>query len=86
MDASKVRFTKHAEQKFDLLKKYGFEITKEKVIRTVLKPKRLDKKANQCFAVAILDSKYGLRVVYEERKAYKVIITFYPVRRERYGI
>ena len=44
MDASKVKFTKHAEQKFDLLKNYGFEITKEKVIRTVLKPKRLDKK------------------------------------------
>jgi hypothetical protein len=44
MDASKVKVTKHAEQKFDLLKTYGFEITKEQVIKTGLKPTRLDKK------------------------------------------
>jgi len=25
-------------------------------------------------------------VVYEKRKGYLVVITFYPVRRERYGI
>lgn len=38
------------------------------------------------FAIRAMDTKYALRVVYEKRKDYLIVITFYPVRRERYGV
>jgi hypothetical protein len=83
---SRVRFTKHAVEKLEMVKHYGFEISKGQVIETVLNPRRLDRRDEQYFAIKILDSRYALRVVYEKRKDYLVVITFYPVRRERYGI
>lgn len=86
VNASKVKFTKHAIAKFEVVKHYGFEIDKELIVETVLNPGRLDKRDNQYFAVKVIDSKYALRVVYEKRKGYLVVITFYPVRRERYGV
>jgi len=86
VDVSKVKFTKHAIAKFEVVKHYGFEISNKQVIETVLNPERLDKRDNQYFAIKIINSKHALRVVYEKRKGYLVVITFYPVRRERYGI
>jgi len=83
---SKVKFTKHAMKKLEVVKHYGFEITSSQVIETVLNPQSLDRKDEQYFAIKILNSKYALRAVYEKRKDYLVVITFYPVRRERYGI
>jgi hypothetical protein len=85
-DVSKVKFTRHASQKFDFLKKYSFKIGKEQVIDAVLRSDHLDKRDDQFFAVKVLDSDYALRVVYEKRKGFLVVITFYPVRRERYGL
>ncbi len=85
-DISRVKFTRHAVEKFDFLKNYGFEIGKGQVIETVLYPSRLDRRGDQFFAVKLMDSKYALRVVYEKRKGFLVVITFYPVRRERYGL
>jgi len=82
----RVKFTKHALEKFEVVKHYGFETNKELVIETVLNPEHLDKRGNQYFGLKIIDSKYALRVVYEKRKDYLVVITFYPVKRERYGI
>jgi len=85
-EASKVRFTKHAVGKFEVVKRYGFEIGERQVVDVVLNPDRLEKKGQQFFAVKLMDSKYALRVVYEKRKGFLVVITFYPVRRERYGL
>jgi hypothetical protein len=68
------------------LRQYGFEVDESRVIETVRRPNRLDHKENQYFATSVLDKNYGLRVVYERRKGYLVVITFYPVRRERYGV
>jgi len=82
----KILFTKHAHEKFDFLKRYNFEIDEEAIIETIKNPVRLDQKKNQIFATRPLDKDYALRVVYEKRKEYLVVITFYPVRRERYGI
>ena len=84
--ASKVKFTKYAVEKFEVVKRYGFEISRNQVIEAVLDPERLDKRGNQFFAIRLIDSKHGLMVVYEKRKGYLVVVTFYPVRRERYGI
>ena len=46
-DVSKIKFTKHALEKFDFLKKYSFEISREQVLDAILNPNRLDKKGNQ---------------------------------------
>jgi len=85
-DVSKVKFTKHAVEKFEVTKHYGFEISREQVIKTVLNPERLSRRDDQFFAFKVINSKHALRVVYEKRKGYLVVITFYPVRRERYGV
>ena len=82
----KVKFTKHAVEKFEVLKRYGFEIGVGRVMFVVLNPARLERRDRQFFAVKLLDSKYALRVVYEKRKGFLVVITFYPVKRERYGL
>jgi len=83
---SKIRFTKHAREKFDFIKHYGFEIDEKKVLETIRNPTRLEQKNEQYFATKAMDTKYALRVVYEKRKDYLLVITFYPVRRERYGV
>jgi len=86
IDASKVRFTKHAIEKFKLLKHYGFEVNEEQVINAVLNPERIDEKKGQFLATISFNSRHAIRVVYEIRKGFLVIITFYPVKRERYDI
>ena len=83
---SKIRFTKHAREKFEFVKHYGFEIDEKKVIEAIQNPTRIDQKNAQYFAIKAINAKYALRVVYEKRKDYLVVITFYPVRRERYGV
>lgn len=70
VEGSKVRFTNHAAAKFEVVKHYGFEIDNEKVVEAVLSPDRLDKRGDHYFATKIMDLKYALRVVYEERKGY----------------
>ncbi len=42
--ASRIQFTKHAIEKLDLLKHYGFEIKKRQVTEAVQHPDRLDRK------------------------------------------
>ena len=47
VEASRVKFTKHALEKFKTLRKYGFEIAKEQVIDAVVCPERVDKRGDQ---------------------------------------
>ena len=86
MQSSKIRFTKHVREKFEFMKRYGFEIYKGRVIDAIQNPARVDRKDTQYFAIRAMDTKYALRAVYERRKDYLIVITFYPVRRERYGV
>ena len=69
-----------------MLKRYGFEIEERQVTEAILRPDRLDERGNQFFATKIVNPKHALRVVYEDRKDFLVVITFYPVRRERYDL
>jgi hypothetical protein len=85
-DTSKIEFTKHSLEKFQLLKNYGFNIYNDQVIDAVLNPERVDTKDGQFLATKSISSKHAIRVVYEIRKGFLVIITFYPVRRERYDL
>ncbi len=86
VDVPKVRFTRHVREKFDLVRRYGFDLDRRKVIEAVLNPDRLDVRGDQRLALKVLDERCALRVVYEERKGYLVVITFYPARRDRYGV
>ena len=86
VQSSRIRFTKHACEKFNIVRHYGFEVDEAKVVEVIQNPMRIDRKNAQHFAIRVIDAKYALRVVYEKRKDYLVVITFYPVRRERYGI
>jgi hypothetical protein len=85
-DAVRIMFTKHAIEKFDVMRNYGFEIQRKQIIETILDPESLYERDNQFFATRGIESKHAVRVVYEKRKDYLVVITFYPVRRKRYGV
>jgi hypothetical protein len=76
----KVRFIKHAREKFEVLKHYGFEINEYEVVKMIRDPERIDQKNTQYFAIRAINARYALTVVYEERKDYLLVIAFYPVR------
>jgi hypothetical protein len=48
--ASRVRFTRHAVEKFELLKHYGFEISRKEVVEALLRPERVDERGSQFLA------------------------------------
>jgi hypothetical protein len=84
--ARRIRFTKHAGEKFSFLRRYGFVIDKTDVLQAISKPAKLDRKGRQMLAVREINDKYALRVVYERRNGIIIVITFYPVKRKEYGI
>jgi hypothetical protein len=57
-----------AREKFEILKRYNFEISEEEVIKAIQNPERVDKRSTQHLAIRAIDEKHALRVVYEERK------------------
>ena len=83
---SEVRFTRHARDKFELMRYYGFEVDEKKVVEAIRNPTLLEQRNSQYFATRTINARYALRVVYEKRKGYLTVITFYPVRRERHDI
>lgn len=70
----------------EILRQLGFEVNEKQVIEAIIHPDRLDERNKQFFATEIQTPKRALRVVHENRKDFLVIITFYPVRRERFGL
>jgi hypothetical protein len=55
-------------------------------MRVVLNPERLEERENQFFATKSISPRYAIRVVYENRKDFSVVITFYPVKLERFDL
>ena len=84
--AGSIRFTKHAEEKFSTLKSFGFIIDKKFVEAAVSNPVQKSQREEQTLVLKPIDDKLALRVVYEKRSNETVVITFYPVKRDRYGI
>jgi len=82
----KVRFTKHARDKFELLRKYGFDISEACVRETIARPDRIDRRDDLLLAVKPLNREYGLRVVHKLVNDNILVITFFPVKRERFGV
>ena len=70
-----IHFTKYAENKFEILNKYGVFLTREQVQDTVNDPERIRKKG-KCLAAR----KDDLKVVFKKEGDTKKVITFYPVK------
>jgi len=78
-------FTKHAKNKFEILKRHKFLITEKQVFETIEKPDLIDKsRLPLLIAQRKIDKNYVLRVVYKKEFDIIKIITFYPGRREQY--
>lgn len=82
----KIRFTKHASEKFELLKSYGFDVTEAVVKDAVVGPSRVDQREDQMLALRPLNEEYALRVVYKRINDNIVVVTFYPVKRARFNV
>jgi hypothetical protein len=82
MRAGKVKFTKHAFEKFDFLAKYGFHVTET----AVTNPDKVERRDGQTLATKSMDDEIALRVVYRQTNDNIVVVTFYPVKRARYNV
>lgn len=81
----KVDYTHHAKEKFEVLRKHGFTVSPNQVEETVLRPdKVIPRPSGRLIAQKEITERHVLRVVYREEDETRVVITFYPGRRERY--
>jgi len=80
-----IHFTKHAREKFDILKEHKFEISREQVIETMNNPELIDRsRFPLLIAQKQINANHVLRVVYKKENSNKIIITFYPGRIKKY--
>lgn len=80
-----IHFTKHAEEKFKILREHKFEVSKGQVIGTVESPDLIDRsRLPLLIAQKRISDTHVLRVVYKEENSDKIIITFYPGRTKQY--
>ena len=87
MENKQFYFTYHAKQKFKLVKKAGFPLTRQQVKNTINNPNKIEDRSDGTFiASKILDSTYIIRVVYRIENDIIVVITFYPAKRKAYEI
>ena len=78
-------FTRHARNKFKILKRHKFLIIEKQVLRTIEKPDLIDKsRLPLLIAQRKIDKEYVLRVVYKQEFRIIKVITFYPGRRKQY--
>ncbi len=78
-------FTKHAKEKFAILRKHKFIVTRNQVLKTVKRPDLVDRsRLPLLIAQTTIDRTHVLRVVYKQEGETKKVITFYPGRRNQY--
>ena len=63
-----IRFTKHASDKFGFLRAYGFRLSQDEVLATIIAPDDKERRGAQSISRKVLDDKFALTVVHEERK------------------
>jgi len=79
-------FTKHALQKFNVLRQHDFAVSEEQVLATVAQPDAIDhSRSPLLIAQRKIDRSHVLRVVYRKEGNNPVIITFYPGRIKKYS-
>lgn len=69
------RYTRYAEDKFEILNGYGVYIRKEEIEACLAAPDKVSKKGNYQSA-----RKDGLKVVYKKNGTIKTVVTFFPVK------
>ncbi len=78
-------FTRHARNKFEILKRHKFLVSERQVIKTIEKPDLIDySRFPLLIAQRKFDKEHVLRVVYKKEDGVIKIITFYPGRKEHY--
>ena len=78
-------FTKHAWDKFKILKRHKFFISGKQIIDTVENPDLVDRsRPSLLIARRSFDRTHILRVVYKKEHGVIKVITFYPGRRKQY--
>lgn len=78
-------FTKHARDKFAILKKHRFIISEKKVLEALNNPDLIDySRLPLLIAQCKFDRTHVLRVVYKEERGDMKVITFYPGRLKNY--
>lgn len=78
-------FTKHASEKFEILKRHSIKVSKALVIEILENPDLIDySRLPLKIAQGEFDKNRVLRIVYKEQEEVKIIITFYPGRKEQY--
>ena len=78
-------FTKHAKEKFGILKRHKFVISEKKVLEALKKPDLIDySRLPLLIAQRKFDRIHVLRVVYKEERGDIKVITFYPGRSKNY--
>lgn len=80
-----IRFTKHAEEKFGILEKHQFFVSRKRVLSIVESPDAIDRSRYPLtIAQGAIDADHVLRIVYRREAGVIVIITFYPGRKTHY--
>lgn len=80
-----IRFTKHALKKFSVLKAYGVSVSRAQVVHVIRTPDLVDYRRLPLYiAQGAFDKRRVLRVVYKQKGATIVVITFYPGLKSHY--
>lgn len=84
----KIIYTKHALEKFALLKRRGWKFSQKQISQTLTKPNWLGKtKLGEQAAIKSLDKDHILRVIFDTTQGGIIkVITFHPARKGRYEI
>ena len=78
-------FTKHALEKFAVLKRHGVSISEYKVRTALDQPDIIDRSRLPLLIAQVnFDAQRVLRVVYKQEGYVKKVITFYPGRKKQY--
>lgn len=81
----KIKYSDHAIDKINLLKKHGFFVKRSFVENAINEPERKDPGYKDRYVVQrVFDEDHVMRVVCEEYPDYILVITIYPGKRKRY--
>ncbi|MBI4050522.1 MAG: DUF4258 domain-containing protein [Candidatus Doudnabacteria bacterium] len=80
-----IYFTKHATNKFEILRRHKVYVSEAQVIETISSPDLTDEsRLPLLIAQKALDQTHVLRVVYKQENGMIRVITFYPGRKSQY--
>jgi len=83
--AKKIVYGVHAEEKFEILSRHGFVVSKKQVRETLRNPDKIEAGfRGRKIAQRKISEQHVLRVVYVAGPKEIVVVTFYPGRRSRY--